>query len=221
MNYFLFNNFDKKILLTPIVLSLLILSVFWNWYFSAVDGQWLVGNMLNTQIHAENLGKVESEILASMMSIGFLKFSTLLGAIGGLFLTLMMLSAYLTLLCRFYLPQSKELSFTTAVNITSLASLASVSMHLLYVVYVWISPENKVNLYEVDFLNINNLFLSLQPNNTWFTLSNTISMNMVLFIWCCGYLLQRRTGLSTAKSLLVFAVPYVTIWLFMSIIAVL
>lgn len=221
MNYFQFNNFDKKILLTPIVLSFVILSVFWNWYFSAVDGQWLVDNMLNAQIHADNLGKEESEILASMMSIGFLKFSTLLGAIGSLFLTLVMLSAYLTLLCRFCLPQSKELSFSSAVNITSLASLASVSMHLLYAVYVWISPENKVNLYEVDFLSINNLFLSLQTDNTWFALSNTISMNTLLFIWCCGYLLQHRTGMSTAKSLAVFAVPYATIWLFMSVIAVL
>lgn len=221
MNYLKFDKFDKKILMTPILLSLVILAGFWNWYFSAVDSQWLVDNMLNTQIYAENLGKEEGEILASMMSIGFLKFSTLLGAIGSLFLTLVILSAYLTLMCRFCLPQNQELSFSAAVNITSLASLASVSLHLLYAVYVLMSPENKVNLYEVDFLSLNNLFLSLQANHPWFTLSNSISLNTLLFIWCCGYLLQRRTALSIPKAVAVFAMPYASFWLVMSLIAVL
>ncbi|GHF84314.1 YIP1 family protein [Thalassotalea marina] len=204
----------------PILITLTVIIAFWNWYFNTVDSQWLIDNMLHIQVMTDDLGTEEQKILSSILTIDFLKFSTLLGAIGSLVISLLILSAYVVLVSRFVLPQGQEVGFTTAINVSSVSSLMTASIHLLYGIYVWLAQESKVNLYEVDFLSLNNALLGLSPEHVLFGFANSISIATLLFIVCCGHLMSKKSSFTFQQATILYLVPYAAIWGFLLINAV-
>jgi len=196
----------------PILITLTVIIGFWNWYFNTVDSQWLVNNMLHIQVVTDNLATEEINVLSSMLTIDFLKFSTLLGAIGSLVISLILLSAYVVLVSRFILPQGREVSFTTAINVSSVASLVTAGLHFLYAVYVLLAQESKVNLYEVDFLSLNNALLGLSPEHPLFNFANSMSIATLLFIGCCSYLLSKKSSFSVNQAMVTYLIPYCVLW---------
>jgi len=211
---------SDKLQLLPIVVTIAIIFVFWQWYFHTVDNEWLVNNMIASQVVQDDLGEQEAELLKGIISPGFLKFSTITGELGGLAITLVLLSAYVTLFTRFKLPKHQQLGMVSSINITAKGSLFVAGVHLLHALYVFFSPENKVNLYQVDFLALNNLGLMLSPDSPFYTVANAVSMNSLLFIGCCALLLHKKIKLSMEGAVLVYAAPYVAMWFLMCISAV-
>lgn len=204
----------------PILITLTVIIAFWNWYFNTVDSQWLIDNMLHIQVMTDDLGMEEQKMLSSILTIDFLKFSTLLGAIGSLVISLLLLSAYVVLVSRFVLSQGREVGFTTAINVSSMASLMTASIHLLYGMYVWFAQESKVNLYEVDFLSLNNVLLGLSPEHMLFGFANSISIATLLFIACCSHLMSKKSSFTFNQAMVLYLVPYAVLWAFLLINAV-
>ncbi|BFT32280.1 hypothetical protein D210916BOD24_34560 [Alteromonas sp. D210916BOD_24] len=210
MNFSIANYTNKTSLQwVPLILAATIIYGFWSWYFTAVDGSWLSQTMFNAKTAVTDITPEERSMLKAMLTPSFLKASTLFGALGGLVLTAILMSTYVTLFSRFAMPTDKEVSFTQSFNITSLASLGAALLHGMYALYVLLSPEHKVSLYQVDFLTLNNLFFNLSPTHSLFGLANGISLSSLLFVGLCGYLLHKRTGYQVSKAIAVYGVPYI------------
>lgn len=213
-------NKTNRLQFLPIVLSVVIIAVFWQWYFATVDNQWLVDNMISSQVIADDLGSNETEMLSSIINPSFLKLSTMSGELVGLLVALVMLSAYVTLFSRFAMPKDQQISMTQATNIGAKASLCVAGIYLLQAVYILLSPEYKVDLHQVDFLTLNNLLLMLPQSNAFFTLANAISGSSLLFVGLCAYFLHKTVGYSLQRSVLLYLAPYACIWSIMFIAAV-
>jgi hypothetical protein len=210
---------SNKVQLVPLLASAAIIIAFWNWYFGIVDSNWLLATMMQIEINAKTLGPEEQAVLESMMSPGFLKMSTLTGSLGGLLLTMVIISAIVTLYSRFAFPHGQAVSYKQAFNISTMASLISVSLYLLCCLYVLMSPEQKVNLYQVHFLSLNNLFLSLSPEHRYFSVANSISAETFLFVVSAAGLLNKVSGQPMRQCLLLYILPYLAFWGFIFLIA--
>ncbi|MEC8233060.1 MAG: hypothetical protein VX061_16645 [Pseudomonadota bacterium] len=212
MNFSIANyTTEKSVKWLPLVLAAAIIFGFWSWYFSAVDGTWLSQTMFNAKAAVADITPEERDMLKAMITPGLLKTSTMFGALGGLILTALLTSTYVTLFSRFAMPADKEVPFALSFNIASLASLGTALLHGMYALYVLLSPENKVSLYQVDFLTLNNLIFNLAPTHPMFSLANGISLSSVLFVGLCAYLLHKRTHYPMGKAVAVYGAPYLAI----------
>jgi hypothetical protein len=213
-------NREHQLKLLPIVATIVLLAIFWQWYFSTVDNQWLVQNMIASQAASDNLGEQDIAMLEGIISPSFLKLSTIGGEVVGFLLTLVLLSAYVSLFSRFAMPKDKQLSMSQATNIAAKSSLYLAVLFIPQALYIMFSPENKVDLHSVDFLSLNNLGLMLSAESAFFAIANALSMSTFLFIGLCAYFMHKELNYSLNRAVLVYLMPYLTIWSVMLLTAV-
>lgn len=214
------NTEPEKLHLAPLLIAVATIFLFWHWYFSLVDLDWLVESSIASEAASSGLVGQEYELLKTIISPQFLKFSAISGEVTVFVVTLFMVAAYVTLFSRFRLPLAQQITMVKATNIAAWASLIVCLMHVLHGIYVFLTPEHKVELHQIDFFTLNNMVLSLPPESPFFTLANSISINAVVFIGVCSYLLHKEIKLPLINAVILYAIPYLSIWFIMFSLAV-
>lgn len=204
----------------PLLLVMVSMSATLFWYFSILDFEWFVDDLLATFAEAEERGTVISigdfaetgdndaarEQMLSMSPNTFRLFG-ILGAMAGILLITVLQSSYLSLTTALSGDRIKFTHWFSLVAWTSLPALLSVTG---MIVTLLLSPNGQLSSYDLDPLTLANLGMQ-SSNGSVQQIFNSLNLTIV---WSTALIIMAHRqwlGSSWFKAVLIVTAPYLLI----------
>ena len=189
----------------PLLLSIGLMVLVLFWYFSTVDGDWMLNHMLASK---PDMTGDQRAAMQKIMNPGTMKWMT----VGGTFITIPVSYAVYAL---YYLMAGKMLgsdigygkwfAFSAWVSVPRLLVLPLMAVQIA-------TSHGQVGLEELNMLNINYLLLHLAPDSHWLGLANQIDLSSLWVMAVSTIGLRVWTGRSTASCAIASVFPFVFVY---------
>ena len=176
------------------------------YYFSVVDFDWLVDQILSQG----DLSEAELEASAGFMSQTRMTWSTTLGGVIGLIVANAIMAAYFNLVTNVLQPS--EVSFTGWYGFSWWISMPHLVTAILSMLLVLFSTDGMVALEDLGVTTLNSLIFGVDSSNPWFGFLSGLDAFMFWSIALIAIGLKSWLGIDTKKAATIAAAPYALIY---------
>ncbi|WMS88553.1 YIP1 family protein [Pleionea litopenaei] len=180
----------------PLILIILSAVVSWVYYYQVVDFSWSIEQTISTQ----DMSKLQKEEALKMYeSMGA---NTMLGITVGSTIVMVPIifaiySLYLLIVSNI---RNDDLRFGQCFTLSCWSSLVAVFSSLVSILQILFSSTNQIPQSALKGLNINDLILSLEPGNAWYTFATSFDLTSIWgsILMAIGYKAFTKCGTGTA-----------------------
>lgn len=192
----------------PLMISLLLASGLYLYYYNWVDFPWLIEETIR-QIPAENRAE-SADAVRQFMSPGRSMWMTIIAIVVITLVIYTLQATYLHLANKII--TAADIGFGSWFSFAAWTAFVGVFGVLAAFVMIFMADSNQLAAQDLAVLSMNSLFIHAGPGDPWFTWAN--SLNLIhfwtLFLMSVGF--ARWTGAELAKSTVIAVLPWALIF---------
>lgn len=192
----------------PLLISILLASGLFIYYYSWVDFPWLVEETIR-QLPAEDRAEA-AEGVRQFMQPGRSTWMTVIGIVVGSFVIYTIQAIYLHLANK--LVSGADISFGGWFSFTVWTNFVAVFGTLAGFAMILMADSNQLSTQSLTVLSMNALLVHAAPGDAWFTWANALNLVHFWIIVLMSIGFARWTNSSMVKSSVVAALPWVLIF---------
>jgi hypothetical protein len=201
----------------PILLLIVASVVTLFWYFSVVDGAWLIDQTLRARSGARELTEEQIKQAAAVMTPAVIKWSSILGAPIGVLLVRLLEALYFLLAGKI---TGVQRSYKQWLSLASWSSLPSVLAVIPAAIVLATTTSNQIDQGQLQALSLNSLFFHRSLGDPGYSL--LISVNLLQFVglYLAAAGVRAWSGRSMLFSTVFAALPWaliVGVWAFIAL----
>lgn len=192
----------------PLSVYLLLNIAFWVYFYLTVDFDWFVARLMS--MSGQEMSAAEIEQAASFMSPGIMLAGSVFGVVAVTFITYAIYALYLHIVAKVSGDQSN--GYGRWFSLTAWSYFPMVLMVAGMWVNYLLAGTRQIGQEELAVTNLNSLIFRMAPDNSWFTLLNSLDITL---IWSLGLLslgVGMYSGRTFGKSAVIAVAPYAVIY---------
>jgi hypothetical protein len=191
----------------PLGISIVLAVGAFTFYFSWVDFEWLVDEMVRTLPPGSDPAAAAS--IRSFMTPTTQIIGATLGIVVMTFLIYLVQAAYLHLVNK--VTGEPSLRFGQWFAFTAWTGFPAVFQSLAMLVVILLADSNQLSQYDLVPLSFQSLFIHAEPGSAWANWGNALSLVNVWILGLMTFGFMRWTQSSLAKSLAIVLAPWVLV----------
>lgn len=192
----------------PLLVSILLASGLFIYYYNWVDFPWLVEETIR-QLPSESRAEA-AESVRQFMQPGRQMWMTVIGIVVGSLIIYTIQATYLHLANK--LVTASDVGFGSWFSFSVWTGFVSVFGSLAGLVTILMADSNQLAAQSLTALSMNSLLVHAGPGDAWFTWASSLTLIHFWMIFLMSVGFSRWTGAGTVKSVVIVTLPWVLIF---------